>query len=50
MVTFFNYGVNLIGDDVITIEWNADVLLSDFKDIDVAVYTGQTKNMEVRHN
>ena len=32
--------VNLIGDDIRTIERNADVLLDDCKDIGLAVNTG----------
>ena len=35
--------VNLIGDDIRTIERNADVLLSVCKDIGLAVNTGKTK-------
>ena len=31
--------VNIIGDDVRTIEWNADVLLNYFKDIALSVNT-----------
>ena len=42
--------VNLIGDDTITIERNADVLLNACKDIGLAVNTGKTKYMEIgRH-
>ena len=42
--------VNLIGDDIRTIERNADVLLTACKDIDLAVNTGKTKYMEIgRH-
>ena len=43
--------VNLIGDDIWTIERNADVLLNAFKGIALAVKTGKTKYMEIgRHN
>ena len=42
--------VNLIGDDIRTIERNADVLLNACKDIVLAVNTGKTKFMEIgRH-
>jgi len=42
--------VNLIGDDIRTIEINADVLLNACKDIDLAVNTGKSKYMEIgRH-
>ena len=42
--------VNLIGDDIRTIERNADVLLNACKDIGLAVNTGKTKYMEIgRH-
>ena len=42
--------VNLIGDDIRTIERNADVLLDDCEDIGLAVNTGKTKYMEIgRH-
>ena len=39
--------VNVIGDDITTIERNADVLLSVCKDIGLAVNTGKTKCMEI---
>ena len=39
--------VNLIGDDIRTIERNADVLLNSCKDIRLAVNTGKTKYMEI---
>ena len=42
--------VNLIGDDIRTIERNADVLLNACKDIGFAVNIGKTKYMEIgRH-
>ena len=42
--------VNLIGDDIRTIERNADVLLNACKDIGLAVNIGKTKYMEIgRH-
>ena len=42
--------VNLIGDDIRTIERNADVLLNACKDIGLSVNTGKTKYMEIgRH-
>ena len=42
--------VNLIGDDIRTIERNADVLLHSCKDIGLAVNTGKTKYMDIgRH-
>ena len=37
--------VNLIGDDIRTIERNADVLLNACKDIGLAVNTGKIKYM-----
>ena len=39
--------VNLIGDDIRTIERNADVLLNACNDIGLAVNTGKTKYMEM---
>ena len=39
--------INLISDDIRTIERNGDVLLNAFKDIGLAVNTGKTKYMEV---
>ena len=42
--------VNLIGDDIRTIERNADVLLNACKDIGLAVNIGKTNYMEIgRH-
>ena len=41
--------VNLIGDDIRTIERNADVLLNASKDIGLAVNTGKTKYLEIGH-
>ena len=42
--------VNFIGDDIRTIERNADVLLNACKDIGIAVNIGKTKYMEIaRH-
>ena len=42
--------VYLIGDDIRTIERNADVFLNDCKDIGLVVNTGKTKYMEIgRH-
>ena len=38
--------LNLIDDDIRTIERNADVLLYDFKDIGLAVNIGKIKYME----
>ena len=38
--------VNLIGDDIRTIERNSDVLLNACNDIGLAVNTGKTKYME----
>ena len=40
-------GVSLIGDDIRTIERNADVLLNACKDIGLAVNIGKTKYMEI---
>ena len=40
--------VNLIGDDIRTIERNADVLLNACTDIGLAVNTGKTKYMEIK--
>ena len=42
--------VNLIGDDIRTIERNAEVLLNAYKDIGLAVNTGKTKYMEIGRN
>ena len=42
--------VNLIGDDIRTIERNANVLLNACKDIGLAVNIGKTKYMEVRRH
>ena len=43
-------GVNLIGDDIRTIEINADVLLNAFKDIGLAVNTAKVRyKEEVQH-
>ena len=42
--------VNLIGDDISTIERNADVLLNACKDIGLAVNTGKTKYKEIRRH
>ena len=42
--------VNLIGDDITTIEINADLLLNVCKDIGLAVNTGKTKYMEIGRN
>ena len=39
--------VKLIGDNIRTIERNADVLLNACKDIGLAVNTGKTKYMEI---
>ena len=42
--------VNLIGDDIRTIERNADELLNTCKDFGLAVNIGKTKYMEIgRH-
>ena len=42
--------VNLIGDDIRTIERNADVLLNSCKDIGLAVNIGKTKYMGIGRN
>ena len=42
--------VNLIGDDIRTIERNTDVLLNACKDIGLAVNTGKTMYIEIRHH
>ena len=42
--------VNLIGDDIRTIERNADVLLNACKDIGLTVNTEKTKYMEMGHH
>ena len=39
--------VNLTGDDIRTIERNADVLLNAYKDIGLAVNTEKIKYMEI---
>ena len=49
-VLAYAYDVNLIGDDIRTIERNADVLLNACKDIGLAVNTGKTKYMEAARN
>ena len=42
--------VNLIGDDIRSIERNTHVILNTCKDIGLAVNTGKTKYMEIgRH-
>ena len=41
------FGVNLIGDAIIGIESNADVLLNACREIGLAVNTGKTKYMEI---
>ena len=42
--------VNLLGDDIRTIERNADVLLNAYKDFGLSVNIGKTKYMETgRH-
>ena len=42
--------VNLIGDDIRTIERNADVLLNACKDIGLTVNAGKTKYMEIERH
>ena len=42
--------LNLISDDIITIERNADVLLNACKDIILAVNKGKTKYMKIRRH
>ena len=42
--------VNLIGNDIRTIERNTDVLLIVCKDIGLTVNTGKAKYMEVGHH
>ena len=42
--------VNLIGDDIRTIERNADLLLNACKDICLGVNSGKTKYMEIGRN
>ena len=42
--------VNLIGDDIRTIEINADVLLNVCKNVGLAVNTGKTKFMEIERH
>ena len=42
--------VNLIGDNIRTIEINSVVLLNAFKDIGLAVNTGKTKYTETRRH
>ena len=41
--------VNWRGDDIRTIERNADVLLNPCKDIGLGVNIGKTKYMEIQH-
>ena len=46
----YAYDVNLIDDDIRTIERNADVLLNACKDIGLAVNKGKTKYVQIgRH-
>jgi hypothetical protein len=42
--------VNLIGNDIRTIERNADVLLNACKDIVLVVNAGKTKYMQIGHH
>ena len=50
MASAYADDVNLIGDDITTIERNADVLLNACKDIDLAVNTRKAKYTEIgRH-
>ena len=42
--------VNLIGDNITTIERNANVLLNAYKDSGLAVNTSKTKYMEIGHH
>ena len=42
--------LNLIGVDIRIIERNTGVLLNACNDIDLAVNTGETKDMEIGHN
>ena len=46
-VSAYAVDVNLIGDNIRTIERNSDVLLNACKDIGSAVNSGKTKNLEV---
>ena len=46
----YSDNVNLIGDDIRTIERKADVLLNAFKDIGLAVNTEKTKYLNVEHH
>ena len=46
----FTDDVNLIGDDIRTIERNADLLLNACKDIGLAVKIGKTKCMEIERH
>jgi hypothetical protein len=39
--------VNLIGDDIRTMEINTDVMLNASRDIGLVVNTGKTKYMEI---
>ena len=49
-LVYANSDVNLIGDNIGTIERNADVLLNACKDIGLAVNIGKTKYMEIGGN
>ena len=42
--------VNVIRDDIRTIERNSDVLLNDCNDVGLAVNTGKSKYMEIGRN
>ena len=46
-ILFYADDVNLIEDDIRTIERNADVLLNACKDIGLAVNTGKKKYLEI---
>ena len=49
-VLAYSNHLNLIGDDIRTIERNVEVLLNACKDIGLAVNIGKTKYMEIgRH-
>ena len=47
-VLAYAYDVNLIGDDIRTIQRNSFVLLDAYKGIDLAINTGKTNYMETQ--
>jgi hypothetical protein len=46
----FHQKINLIGDDIRTIERNSDVLFNACRGIGLELNTGKTKYMEIGHH